>query len=172
MTVKCMGFGPMENKDKFFIYTVVSGIKAATEPTWPQLTEQLYNWLAEKSSADNADLLEQFDNNLAARISTAEQNVNHQTTDVHHHLSTVEARLPHLEQGLPVTPLGSLGDLPHHPKTSTAPLRDVDEVVRQVGTARSHSDSLRLKPPTFDGLGSWRASIVQLDTVSLSLHNG
>ncbi|KAG0431089.1 hypothetical protein HPB47_022115 [Ixodes persulcatus] len=27
MTVKCMGFGPKENKDKFFIYTVVSGVK-------------------------------------------------------------------------------------------------------------------------------------------------
>ncbi|KAG0410406.1 hypothetical protein HPB47_012477 [Ixodes persulcatus] len=26
MTVKCMGFGPKENKDKFFIYTVVSGV--------------------------------------------------------------------------------------------------------------------------------------------------
>ncbi|KAG0426173.1 hypothetical protein HPB47_026703 [Ixodes persulcatus] len=29
MTVKCMGFEPKENKDKFFIYTVVSGVKAA-----------------------------------------------------------------------------------------------------------------------------------------------
>ncbi|KAG0426105.1 hypothetical protein HPB47_026772 [Ixodes persulcatus] len=27
MTVKCMGFGPKENKHKFFIYTVVSGVK-------------------------------------------------------------------------------------------------------------------------------------------------
>ncbi|KAG0416871.1 hypothetical protein HPB47_006066 [Ixodes persulcatus] len=28
MTAKCMGLGPKENKDKFFIYTVVSGVKA------------------------------------------------------------------------------------------------------------------------------------------------
>ncbi|KAG0416759.1 hypothetical protein HPB47_006165, partial [Ixodes persulcatus] len=27
MAVKCMGFGPKENKDKFFIYTEVSGVK-------------------------------------------------------------------------------------------------------------------------------------------------
>ncbi|KAG0435845.1 hypothetical protein HPB47_018288 [Ixodes persulcatus] len=31
MTVKCMGFGPKENKDKFFIYTLVSGVKELQE---------------------------------------------------------------------------------------------------------------------------------------------
>ncbi|KAG0410983.1 hypothetical protein HPB47_011892 [Ixodes persulcatus] len=40
MTVKCIGFGPKENKDKFFIYTVVSGVKGsghaeAEQPCYP-----------------------------------------------------------------------------------------------------------------------------------------
>ncbi|KAG0422207.1 hypothetical protein HPB47_001949 [Ixodes persulcatus] len=31
MTMKCMGFGPKENKDKFFIYKVVSGVKGVMD---------------------------------------------------------------------------------------------------------------------------------------------
>lgn len=140
------------------------------EPPWAQAIEQLYNRLAEKSSADAAGLLEQFDNRLVARITTVEQNVSHQIADVHHNLSAVEVRLQHLEQALPVLPPGSSGDLPRYPETPPSPLRHVDEAVRQVGTAPSHSDSMRLKPPTFDGLGSWRSFVVQFETVAL--HNG
>lgn len=140
------------------------------EPPWAQATQQLYNRLAEKSSADAAGLLEQLDNRLAACITTVEQNVNHQIGDVHHHLSTVEVRLQHLEQALPALPPGRSGDLLRHPGTSPTPLRHVDEAVRQVGTDPSHCDSMRLKPPTFDSLGSWRSFTVQFETVAL--HNG
>ncbi|KAG0419301.1 hypothetical protein HPB47_004228, partial [Ixodes persulcatus] len=42
MTVKCMNFGPKENKDKFFIYTVVSGVKGSR--TMPRRARRWWWW--------------------------------------------------------------------------------------------------------------------------------
>lgn len=124
--------------------------------------------MAEKSSADAANLLAQFDDRLAARIGNVEQTLHHQVTDVNQQLSSIHTRLENLEQALQTgkRPGGSGDPSPNQEATAIRRCGN-DEPERQAGIALSDSSARRLKPPTFDGLGSWRAFIVQFETVAL-----